>query len=581
VSIPSWPSLGSAEDGTSDLGSKASFNFLKSCLKACVEDTTNTHKACIQPQRTPFPKRVLSVRPQDIKVCVKDGELGKYCALSYRWGSPDQVYKTTRANLSRMMQNIDWDLLPRLVQDAINVTRELDIEYLWIDALCIIQEDEEDWLSESAKMGQYYTNAFLTIAASSAPGAQTSFLGPRVRTDAATPFLSPLSEFKFCNKGGTTTTIIGRQVPDYAGLTLTGNTILASRGWTWQENALSVRVVHYTSRELIWECRYCQIFENGARLCNSDTSLAYRFAAACQGQTEKDQSQLEYYWKTLVTEFSKRKLTYESDRPAAISGVAAEVQKCLILTSANPNTESQYHVGLWRQWLHSDLMWTAYWPSKSTPPLVVRASTLPSWSWLSIYSNVTFEYILLDMMSLGKTRSRPLNIIHVACEPLHEACPFGDVQAGASITLTGYLVSAVLCSSNTSHVQSYRLLFGDFVDRMVPDTVLEGIDLAGPDGAVLERTVRRRLASAPPSEDPDVLDATVYCLFIAGGRYKKNINSSWITHYGQGSFYLVLGRSTSSPTSTGIGNVFTRVGSVQSDDRKIPKEAKLNEIVLI
>jgi Heterokaryon incompatibility protein (HET) len=583
VSIPSWSSLGSAEDGTSHLGSTASFNFLKSCLKECVENTTNTHEACIQALETPLPKRVLSVRPQDVKICVKDGEFGRYCALSYRWGTPDQVYKTTRANFSRMMENIDWDLLPRLIQDAITVTRELDIDYLWIDALCIIQEDEEDWLSESAKMGQYYTNAFLTIAASSSPGVQTPFLGPRMIPDETSRLqsLPKLKEFRFCDTGGTTTTIIGRRVPDYAGITLTGTTLLATRGWAWQENALSVRIVHYTSRELIWECRYCQIFENGARLRHSDTSLTYRFAAACQGQPEKAHGQLEYYWKTLVMEFSNRQLTYESDRLTAISGVAAEIRKSLVSTSASPSTDNQYLVGLWRQWLESDLMWRTFWPNPSTPPVVSRASTLPSWSWLSIFCAVSFEYVLLDKLSVRKTKRRPLDITHVVCEPLHGACPFGNVQAGASITLTGYLFSAALSSRNTSQSSSYRLVFDDSNHGMDPDTVLEGMDIAGPDGAVLERTAQRRVGPASATEEPDVLDATVYCLFIAGGWYNENVHSSWITHMAQESFYLVLGRTKSSLTSTGMGNVFTRVGSLRSDNRKIPKAGKLHEIVLV
>jgi hypothetical protein len=78
-----------------------------------------------------------------------------------------------------------------------------------------------------------------------------SFLGPRVTLDEPSHFSRPRSEFKFCNTDGTTTPIIGRQILDYAGITLNGTTSLATRGWTWQENALSVRIVHYTSSEII------------------------------------------------------------------------------------------------------------------------------------------------------------------------------------------------------------------------------------------------------------------------------------------------------------------------------------------
>jgi hypothetical protein len=285
-------------------------------------------------------------------------------------------------------------------------------------------------------------------------------------------------------------------------------------------------------------------------------------------------------------ELSKRQLTYESDRLAAISGVAAEIQKSLILTSASPGAESQYLVGMWRQWLDSDLLWSSSMlaTTTTTPPVVPRASTLPSWSWLSLSGPVSFEFIFLELKSLMTTRPPPLKIIHVACEPLREANPFGDVQAGASVTLAGYLFSTTLRSSNTSKLSSYELRFKGSASTFRPDTVLEEIDLAGPDGAVLGRTVRRRTTLLPSSEQPDILDAAVYCLFIAGGHYGRNIKTSWYSYITELSFYLVLDRSSPSPTSTPTAraaNVFTRVGCFRNYDRKITKMAKLDEIVLI
>jgi Heterokaryon incompatibility protein (HET) len=143
TSIPSWLSLGGAEYDSVDLGSSQCFEFVKSCLKECIENSSTTHKACSQPNQTPLPKRVLDIQTNGIKLCEFEREHGKYCALSYRWGPPEYVLKTTQANLRQMMQYVDWGALPRLLQDAIRVARELGIRYIWIDALCIIQDNEE------------------------------------------------------------------------------------------------------------------------------------------------------------------------------------------------------------------------------------------------------------------------------------------------------------------------------------------------------------------------------------------------------------------------------------------------------
>ena len=62
-----------------------------------------------------------------------------------------------------------WKLLPRTFQDAVALLSELDIEYLWVDALCIIQDDQADWRHEATKMASIYSHAYLTIAATSSP----------------------------------------------------------------------------------------------------------------------------------------------------------------------------------------------------------------------------------------------------------------------------------------------------------------------------------------------------------------------------------------------------------------------------
>ncbi|PKK51178.1 hypothetical protein CI102_2800, partial [Trichoderma harzianum] len=104
----------------------------------------------------------------------------KYLILSYCWGMGNQPAKTTRSNLRQRKHRIMVYDLPKTIQNAITITRLMGIRYLWVDALCIIQPDNDDflddWNSEAAQMGNYYSNALFCI---SALYASEGFLGER------------------------------------------------------------------------------------------------------------------------------------------------------------------------------------------------------------------------------------------------------------------------------------------------------------------------------------------------------------------------------------------------------------------
>lgn len=97
------------------------------------------------------------------------GKRGRYAVLTYCWGPrPDTISKTTAQNLSQRLQSIPFAGLNLLYQDVVHLCRTLDIPYLWIDALCIIQGCKDDWLAESGRMCDIYSNAFLTVSATDA-----------------------------------------------------------------------------------------------------------------------------------------------------------------------------------------------------------------------------------------------------------------------------------------------------------------------------------------------------------------------------------------------------------------------------
>jgi hypothetical protein len=94
---------------------------------------------------------------------------GQYMTLSHRWGQKALV-KLTRDNIREFMGGIPLSTLPKTFRDAIKVASSLGVRWLWIDALCIIQEDKglKDWLEESASMERVYTNSYCNISATSA-----------------------------------------------------------------------------------------------------------------------------------------------------------------------------------------------------------------------------------------------------------------------------------------------------------------------------------------------------------------------------------------------------------------------------
>jgi hypothetical protein len=99
----------------------------------------------------------------------------EYAALSYCWGGVEFL-RTTLTNYSSLAENIEWSGLPNVFKDAIKVAYLLDLRYIWIDSVCIIQDSDDDWAQESALMAEVYSNASLTIAATSSPNANIGFL---------------------------------------------------------------------------------------------------------------------------------------------------------------------------------------------------------------------------------------------------------------------------------------------------------------------------------------------------------------------------------------------------------------------
>ncbi|KAK0638958.1 heterokaryon incompatibility protein-domain-containing protein, partial [Cercophora newfieldiana] len=208
--------------------SEESLSWAKDQLRTCIK----SHPNCKATSASFFPARVLDIACDNqggsgvrLLTPQEDDRLGEtYVCLSHCWGNKPFL-RTISTNLEDHKKGIAWDELPPNFQDAIGFTRRLGLRYIWIDSLCIVQDDKEDWRRESARMASIFEHAFLVLSA----------------TKAADAYQGIYADFPEACK---THTI---RIPRSMGRT-------GTKTWIFQERLLSTRVLHFGPEELAWEC---------------------------------------------------------------------------------------------------------------------------------------------------------------------------------------------------------------------------------------------------------------------------------------------------------------------------------------
>jgi len=385
-------------------------------IRQCAE----FHMVCTVVENPQLPIRILDLgdpRVQDtstMKLKVSGGERGHYIALSYRWGANaggGSTLLTTTTLLADRLKGIPWQDIPQTFRDAIKLSWALGVRYLWIDSLCILQDDEADWDKEAASMAEVYENSFLTVAATLGPDNKATLfterwtqfqsadsrytINPRIASQLIIRSASSGAAEQNPFPTSTPAAFVRHRLHVAHDRFLNGDNAqqhavdspLLTRAWSFQERLLAPRTLHFHAEEMVWECKTDMRCECG-QLDTDPRSFPRRYpvrkAKGPHAQPRKEtrltpgtaprvlpsrawlkssmawamlqpesSSELVWIWLDLVSEYLQLELTYEKDRLPALSGLAASF--------ARPEL-GRYLAGMWEAALPEGLLFRVVYP---------------------------------------------------------------------------------------------------------------------------------------------------------------------------------------------------------------------------
>jgi hypothetical protein len=417
-----------------------------------LENCRTNHPECKIAAIDSLPARLIELRakePNHVYLRDTTGLISvDYAALSYCWGAGEKGVETVMAKLHEFQgEGLVIEDLPPTVRDAIRVAETLGLRYLWIDRLCIVQDDEEDWARESSKMCNIYEGAVLTI---SADGSTSVWDGIFRYQDYAAmeyqPFLKNILVTERQHHNDLEAHVSNKTQP------------LHVRAWALQERLMSRRVLHFTSNELVWECnRKCECE------CRRQSEPTYRrLDPRLLGNMDKVFSE----WRAVVMDYTSRSLTKDFDKFPALSGLVTKFQNSMRQMAGSSDT---YLAGLWRSNLVDELAWKTpttggreTWLRNNPPSLpasdskapkggadgalnlAMRQTTIndwrrpkeyvaPSWSWASVRGPISY----LGCVPPAPVKSH-IDLIKTNLTPKSKLEPNGQILE-ASITLRGYV----------------------------------------------------------------------------------------------------------------------------------------------
>jgi hypothetical protein len=433
--------------------SKESFERAQKWLSDCL-----TSHACPRPSiaGVPLPKRLLDVQgysSDPIRLIDTQGNEYPYVCLSHRWGDPrHKQLKTTTRTIQEHMDEINWHDLPATFQDAVTVCRSMDIRYLWIDSLCILQHfdditpDElettgQDFAQENSTMSRTYQNSHFTISADLSTHMDSGIFSKH-----------PVDEHRVevtTDDGNRAFLYIRQDVNHYGDKTPS----LERRGWTLQEFLLPPRVLHFGVFDIEWRCKTRLTCECG-HLDREHPPQAswhrHHFIEEATKHPPDDPEGALRWWEQVVHNYTSRQLTNSSDKLPALSGLAQQRKQV---------RGGVYLAGLWQDSLFHDLCWYHVLDYNDVTsggvgrrPAHYRA---PSWSWASVNTDSGCSWwwsgaVGLHPIITGEEPKPACIILNSVCEPA-TSDPTGEVQSGF-LDIKVALIPAEVCRDSTQRV---------------------------------------------------------------------------------------------------------------------------------
>lgn len=375
--------------GTRFTSSPETFNLARQWLLSCLA----THSCSFPHSQGKPPTRIIDTMPLgptltklQIRLTTPEDEGMPYLALSHCWGPVSTpTLKLTDQNFDRLVRGFESTELPATFRDAVSICKALGLRYLWIDSLCIIQGNAEDWKKEASAMADVYGNAVCTIAAESSTSTQSGCFAARNQLHG--------QQLAWKDKEGKVFAIRGVKVKQ---------SNLHTRGWVFQERLLSPRTLSFTSTGIAWHCRRTTADESdtGGSSQVTDWATGFRFKETMAELTRPIQYSLArganrkaflMAWFEIVEEYVKLGLTQSSDKLIAIAGIASKISQ---------TTGLSYYYGLWND-IHDptmfmcQLLWAAYeqahWTSCYSPADDI--SRPPTFSWAAVFGTPVEHYI--------------------------------------------------------------------------------------------------------------------------------------------------------------------------------------------
>lgn len=309
--------------------------------------------------------------------CIVKGQIDwRYIALSYVWGATEQL-QNTRSIQSDLEKEgsllIEGHRIPQSISDAINLVKQMGVRYLWVDALCIIQDDPRSKLSQIAAMDKIYMSALLTIVAAAGSNAKAGLPGVTVGRALVLPAAAIIQGVPLVQNG-------------HGAKDSLDESVWEQRAWTYQEKLLSRRLLLFGREQAYFTCQHDYFWEEF--MADNPIQASGRPAVPIESSPPYDTQQPRPdYWtiyEGAVESYTMRHLTYEVDMLDAFAGICAFLR---------PSMRTSFLYCLPETELDLALLWEPYTSLLRRRDRTTGQPLFPSWSWAGWVGKVKFRWM--------------------------------------------------------------------------------------------------------------------------------------------------------------------------------------------